>query len=124
MSLPNTAPCEASSQSKKASVAEQTVLRDLRIAGAHFARRKRRQNVGVGQHEARLMESADQVLALRRVDARLAADGAVNLRQQRGRDLHEADAAAKDGGGEAREVADDAAAEGNDEITAFQPLLQ
>ena len=68
-------------------------------------------DVGVGQHQARLMEGADQVLALRRVDAGLAADGGVDLRQQRGRHLHEGHAAAHDAGGEARQIADHAAAE-------------
>ena len=105
-------------------VAEQPVLGHLGVAGAHLARRQRAQHVGVGQHEARLVEGADQVLALRRVDAGLAADGAVHLRQQRGRDLHEAHAAAQDGRGEAGEVADHAAAERDDEIAALEAQLE
>ena len=70
------------------------------------------------------MEDADQVLALRRVDAGLAADGAVDLSEQRGRDLHEADAAAQDAGGKAREIADHAAAERHDEIAALEADLE
>ena len=70
------------------------------------------------------MEGADQVLALGRVDAGLAADAAVDLGEEARRDLHEADAAAQDRGGEAREIADDAATEGDDHVTAFQLQCQ
>ena len=58
------------------------------------------------------MEGADQVLALRQVHRGLAADGAVDHRQQRGRQLHETHAAHPAGGGEAGQVADHAAAQG------------
>ncbi len=57
------------------------------------------------------MEQADQILALRRVDAGLAADRAIHLRQQGRRRLHEIDAAQQNAGGETNEVADDAAAQ-------------
>ena len=67
------------------------------------------------------MEGADEVLAVARVDAGLAADRGIDLREERGRHLHEAHAAAHDGGGEAREVADHAAAERDDEIAALDP---
>ena len=70
------------------------------------------------------MEGADQVLALRRVDAGLAADRGIDLRQQRGRHLHEAHAAAQDAGGKAGEIADDAAAQGDDEIAALEAHLE
>ena len=70
------------------------------------------------------MEGADEVLALGRVDAGLAADGGVDLRQQRGRDLHEAHAATHDAGGEAGEIADHAAAERDHEIAALEPHLE
>ena len=39
------------------------------------------------------MEGADQVLAERRIDRRLAADAGIDLREQAGRDLHIIDAA-------------------------------
>ena len=67
--------------------------------------------LGVGDHAAWLMERADQVLAARMIDAGLAADGRIDLREQRGRHLHVVDAALVAGRGEARHVADDAAAE-------------
>ena len=46
-------------------VAEQAVLGGLDVAGPELPRRQRGQHVDVGQHQARLMEGADQVLALR-----------------------------------------------------------
>ena len=61
-------------------------------------------------------------LPWRRVDPGLAADRAVDLGEQRRRDLHEADAAAQHGRGEAGEVADDPAAEGDDEVVAADLL--
>ena len=70
------------------------------------------------------MEGADQVLALRGVDAGLAADRGIHLREQRGRDLHEAHAAAQDRRGKAGEVADHAAAERHDEIAALEAQLE
>ena len=65
------------------------------------------------------MEGPDEVLAVTRVDAGLAADGRIHLREQRRRDLHEAHAPAHDGRREAGKVADDAPAQGDDEIAAL-----
>jgi hypothetical protein len=76
---------------------------------------------GIGDHQHRLMERAEQVLALRRVDAGLAADRGIDLRQQRGRHLHEIDAAAQDRRRKAGEIADHAAAERNHQIVALDP---
>ena len=66
----------------------------------------------------RLVEGADHVLAARMVDRGLAADRRVDLREQRGRHLHESDAALVDRGGEAGQVADHAAAQGDDQAVA------
>ena len=65
------------------------------------------------------MEGAEQVLAVRRIDAGLAADRGIDLRQQRGRHLHEIDAAPQDRRREAGEIADDAAAERDHQIVAL-----
>ena len=89
----------------------QAVFDHLGIAGAELARRQRVEQRGVGQHQRRLVEGADRFLPWRRVDAGLAADGGIDLRQQGGRHLHEVDAAPDDGRGEAGEIADHAAAE-------------
>ena len=61
---------------------------------------------------------------MRGVDARLAADGGIDLRQQRGRHLHEIHAAPHDAGGEAGQIADDAAAERDHHVAAFEPRRQ
>ena len=111
----------ASSQSKKAGVAQQAVLDAPRRSRRRISRsRQGRQHVEVGQHQPRLVEGADQVLAARRVDGGLAADRGVDLGQQRGRDLHEVDAALVDRRREAGEVADHPAAEGDDQVAAVQ----
>ena len=86
----------ASSQAKKARIADQPVFHHLGIAGQHLAPRQGVERRGVGQHQARLVEGADQVLAVRRVDAGLAADRGIDLGQQGGRDLDEVDAAQRD----------------------------
>ena len=108
-------------------IAQHAVFDDFGIAGAELALRQRVEHLGVGDHQHRLMKRAEQVLAVRRVDAGLAADGGVHLRQQRRRYLHEIDAATDDRGGEAGEIADHAAAERHDQIVALdlrgdQPL--
>src|SRR6185312_14465339 len=84
-----------------------------------FAGGERIEQRGVGDHQNRLVKGADQVLAVARIDAGLAADRRVDLRQQRGRHLHEIDAAAYARRGEAGEIADDAAAERDHQIAAL-----
>jgi hypothetical protein len=105
---------------EEGAVAQQTVLDHLGIAGPHLARVERRQHVEVGQHQARLMECAHQILATGCVDGGFAADRRVHLSQQGGRDLNEVDAALVDRRREAREVADHAAAEGCDDVAPVQ----
>ncbi len=53
-----------SSQAKNGGVVDQPVFGDLGIAGAELAQRQRVEHVGVGEHQARLVEGADQVLAV------------------------------------------------------------
>ncbi len=60
----------ASSHSKKSGVAEQAVFHHFRIAGAEFALRQSVEQRRVGDHQDRLIERADQVLALTGVDRR------------------------------------------------------
>ncbi len=103
---------------------DQPVFDHLGIARAQLPRRQALQDVGVRQHEPRLMEAADQVLALARVDPGLAADRAVDLGEQRGRDLHVVEPAQQDRRCEAREVADHPAAEGDQRGLALGPEVQ
>ena len=67
----------------------------------------------------RLVKRADQVLAERVIDADLAADRAVHLRQQRRRHVRQRDAAQERRGRESRRVADHAAADGDDRAAAI-----
>ena len=55
------------------------------------------------------------------IDAGLATDRRVDLREQRRRHLDEVDAALVRGGGEPGDVADDAAAEGDDRSRSVEP---
>jgi hypothetical protein len=100
-------------------VAYQAVFDDLAIAGPHLARRQCSERAGVGQHQARLVEGAEEVLARSRIDRGLAADRAVDLRQEGRRDLHEVDAAQEGRGGEPGDVADHPAAERHQHRAAF-----
>ena len=100
-------------------VAEQAVFGDLGIAGAELASGQRVEQRAIGDHHDRLMEGADQVLALGRINAGLAADRGVDLRQQCGGHLHEVQPAPDAGGCETGEVADNAAAESDDEVAAL-----
>ena len=104
-------------------VAEQAVFHHLGVASAKLARRQRREHVRISDDEARLVEGADQVLAETAVDGSLAADGAVHLGEKRRRDLHETHAAPHDAGGESHEIADDAAAERDDEVATLEAHL-
>ena len=92
-------------------VEDGAVLDHFGQAGRQLARRAASPACRIGQHRARLVEGADHVLAQRVVDAGLAADRGIDLRQQRGRHLHEGHAAHVAGGGEAGHVADHAAAQ-------------
>ena len=104
---------------EKRLVAEHAVFGDFGIAGAKLARRQRIEHRGIGDHQNRLVKRAEQILALRRIDSGLAADRRIDLRQQRGRHLHEIDAAAQDRRGKAGEIADHAAAERDHQIVAL-----
>lgn len=109
---------------EEAGIAEKPVLHHLAVTRKEVAGGQRFQHRGVGQHEGGLVEGADEVLAVDGIDAGLAADGTVDLRQERRRDLHEAHAPPQDRRGEAREIADHAAAQRDDHVAALHLLLQ
>jgi hypothetical protein len=92
--------------------------------GREFPRRQAAQGVEIGQHQARLMERPDHVLARRVVDGRLAAHRRIDQRQQGGRHLNEIDATLVDGRGKSGHVADHTAAEGHDQTPAVETRLQ
>src|SRR5574340_1149945 len=105
-------------------VADERGLDDFREPGAEFARRQGLEGVDVGDHRERLVKRADHVLAVTVVDAGLAADGGVHLREQRGGHLEIVDAALVAGSGKAGEAADHAAAERDQHGIAAEMMLQ
>ena len=70
------------------------------------------------------MKRADEILAMGRVDAGLAADRRIDLRQQARGNLHETNTAPRHGGSEARKVADYAPAERDHQIAAFDACCE
>ena len=70
------------------------------------------------EHAGRRVEGADEVLALGRVDAGLAADGRVDHAEQRRRHLHDRHPAQPRGSDEAGEVGDGAPADPDDGVGA------
>ena len=89
-----------------------------------FARRQGFQRGGVDQHAQRLEEGPDHVLRLGQIDADLAAHGTIDLGQERGGDLQEADTPGVGGGDEAGQVADHAAADRDDHRLAVGVQLE
>src|ERR1700734_3725981 len=69
------------------------------------------------------MKRADEVLAVARVDSRLAAHARVNLSQQRRWDLHQSNAAAQACRAKSGEIADHSAAERDDNVSPLDPSL-
>jgi len=63
-------------------IVDQPVFDDLGVTRAEFALRQRVERRRIGEHQLRLVEGADEILAMRRIDAGLAADGGIDLRQQ------------------------------------------
>jgi hypothetical protein len=105
-------------------IADQGGFDDFRIAIAPFTWWQRVESGGVGNDHQRLMKGADQVLAARGVDACFATNARIDLGQQGGGELYEGQAAQCRGGGEAREVADDTAAQRDDGGVPVHFLLQ
>jgi hypothetical protein len=83
-------------------------------AGPKLAARQGAQQRRIDNHDGRLVERANQILAERVIDADLAADRAVHLRQQRRGHVDEGDAAEIGGRGKACGVTDNASADGDD----------
>ena len=93
---------------------DQAVFDDLGVARADLPVGQGAERGRVGEHQAGLVEGADKVLPLARVDRGLAAHGAVDLGEQRRGHLDVVDSAQHDRGGEAGQIPDDAAAERDD----------
>ncbi|MNV21260.1 hypothetical protein D3C71_1121910 [compost metagenome] len=92
-------------------VADGAVLDHLGQAGAQLARGQGAQRGGIGDHRARRMERADQILAFGDVHRGLATHRGIHHRQQRGGQLHAVHPAHPAGGGKPGQVAGHAPAE-------------
>lgn len=105
-------------------VIDQAIFDDLGITRPHLSRGQRIEDIGVDQHDPRLVERADQILAGARVDPGLATDRRIDLRQQGGGNLYEAAAALQDRGGETDQVTDHPAAQRDHVIAALHAQFQ
>ena len=94
------------------------VLNDLGHAVRKGAVRQGSEHVRVDEHEPRLIERADEVFALGQINAGLAANRGIHLREQRGRDLAQRHTAQEGRRGKAGDVADNTAAERDDQVFA------
>src|SRR3546814_18606508 len=74
------------------------------------------------QDQRGLMKGSDKILARGHVDRGLAADAAVDLREQGRRDLDEVAAALDDAARDTDEVTDPAPAKGSDMVAALDPF--
>jgi hypothetical protein len=103
-------------------IVDQPVFHDLCQSRSQFAHRQGAQRRQVGEHRARLVKGADEILAAGMIHAGLAADGRIHLREQRRRYLHEIDATLITGSRETRNVADHAATEADHASITIEPL--
>ena len=103
---------------QNAGVLNAAVFDDLCHAVTEGGIRQGGEQIGVDEHQLRLVECADEIFALRQVYAGLAADRGIHLCEQSGRNLTHAHTAQEGGCRKACHVTDDAAAEGDDEILA------
>ena len=104
---------------EKRGVGDDAVLDDFGEAAAILALGERFQSGRIDEHEARGIERADKIFAFRKIDSGLAADGGIDLRDERGGNLHERNATQAGGSDEAGDVTDDASADGDYERVAI-----
>ena len=101
-------------------IGDETALDDFGGPGGEVLARQRGQQAHVGDDGAGRVERTDEILAYRRVDAGLAADGRVDHAEQRGRNVDETHASQPGGGYETRHVGGRSPAHGDDRVLAAQ----
>ena len=111
----------ASTQVPQAAARDQRGLHDLGVARAQLRGGQRGEQRRIGDHGGRLVERARVVLAFGKVDSGLSPVRRVDLRDHGGRHLDHRHAALVGRRAEAREVAHDAAAEGQQRVAALHP---
>ena len=92
-------------------ITDHAVFDDLRHTAAPLAPGQSGKAIGVHQHHTGLVNASQQVFALRQIHRRFAAHGAVHLRQQRSGQVGQCHAPLITGGGKARQIAGDTAAQ-------------
>lgn len=105
-------------------ISDQGGLEDFGVTRAYFPVGQALEKKRIGDHQARLVEGADEILAVPRVDPRLAAHRTVYLGQQSGGDLDEACAALGDRGSKASQIAHDAATEGDNVLAPLDIAIE
>ena len=113
------APAFCSRNENKAVARDHAVLDDLGQPAAKLAIGQRLERGGVDPDASGLVESADQVLGAGMVDPDFAPDRAIDLRQERRRHHDERKAAGEGCGNETGQIADDPAAQGDDQGVAI-----
>ena len=103
---------------KELGVTHDTVFHDLAHAVAHKLARQGLETAQLADDKTGLVECADEVLSLGQVNGGLSTHAGVNHGKQRGGHLDEVAAAHIAGRSEARQVADDAAAQSDDGAAA------
>ena len=98
-------------KSEERRIANHSVFDDFVQPRAILACRQSGQQLWIGQNQAGLIEGTHQILSFRKVYSRLAADAAVNLREQRGGNVDDSNSPSVACRHEARYVADYAAAQ-------------
>ena len=76
---------------------------------------------GSAKHKPRRIEGADEILPFRQVDAGFAADGAIDLSDERGRHVNNSDAAQVAGGDKSGNVSDHTSSRSHQNGAAISP---
>ena len=107
---------------KQGCIVDDAVLDDLGQAGPEFAVGQPTQGRQIAEHQARLVESADQIFAGLEIDAHFPAHGTVHLGEQGGGHLDQRHSAQVGGGDETRQIPDHATAQRHDERLALHAM--
>ena len=106
------------------SIGNRPMLDHFGQPGRQLALGQGHQGIDIDQHQPRLVKGADHVLAKRMIDAGLAPNRRIDLRQQGGWHLHKIDATLIDRRRKTRHVADHAAADRHQQRPAIEARLE
>src|SRR5690606_8725211 len=103
-------------------IANRGGLDHLGAAGTKLPRGESGEKPQIHRDRAGPQEHADEILSLGKIRARFSSDARIDPREKRRRHLDEGDAAEERSCGEAREVPDDTASEGDEETATVDPM--